>query len=54
MVDYFDANAANGTSATTDAAGTVNGAVAPATNGEEVGMDEISVSMIQRLRPMSY
>ncbi|KAM0804530.1 hypothetical protein BDR22DRAFT_969852 [Usnea florida] len=44
MVDYFDANAANGTAATTDAAATVNGSTAPATNGEEIGMDEISVS----------
>ncbi|KAL9072892.1 MAG: hypothetical protein Q9161_003263 [Pseudevernia consocians] len=42
MVDYFDANAANGTAATTDAAATVNGSAAPATNGEETGMDEIS------------
>ncbi|CAD6576518.1 MAG: argininosuccinate synthetase [Alectoria sarmentosa] len=48
MVDYFDANAANGTSATTDAAGTVNGAAAPATNGEEIGMDEISAWLIEQ------
>lgn len=45
MVDYFDANAANGTAATTDATGTMNGAAATATNREEIGMDEISVSM---------
>lgn len=43
MVDYFDANAANGTAATTDATGTMNGAAPPATNGD--GMDEISVSI---------
>lgn len=54
MVDYFDANAANGTAATTDATGTVNGASAPATNGEEIGMDEISVSITKALKPMSY
>ena len=46
MVDYFDANAANGTSASTDAAATMNGAAVPATNGEEIGMDEISVSVL--------
>ena len=51
MVDYFDANAANGTAATTDAAGAANGASAPATNGEEIGMDEISVSVVQALNP---
>ena len=53
MVDYFDANAADGTAATTDAAATVNGKAAPATNGEEIGMDEISVSLLQvsKLRP---
>ena len=48
MVDYFDANAANGTVATTDTAATINGAAAPATNGEEIGMDEISVSVTWR------
>ena len=53
MVDYFDANAANGTAATTDAAATMNGAAAPATNGEEIGMDEISVSIFQEFKPMS-
>ena len=37
MVDYFDANAANGTTATTDAS-----AAQPITNGGE-GIDEISV-----------
>ena len=37
MVDYFDVNAANGATATTDA-----GAAQPITNGGE-GMDEISV-----------
>lgn len=41
MVDYFDANSANGT---TDAAGITNGAAAPTANGEEIGIDEISVS----------
>lgn len=46
MVDYFDANAANGAATTTDAAVPVNGAAAPATNGEEIGMDEISVSVV--------
>ena len=46
MVDYFDANTADGTAATTDAAATVNGRAAPATNGEEIGMDEISVSFL--------
>ena len=46
MVDYFDANAANGTAATTDAAATTNGAAAAGTNGEEIGMDEISVSVL--------
>ena len=50
MVDYFDANAASGTAATTDSSGTVNGASAPATNGEEIGMDEISVSVVQALK----
>lgn len=53
MVDYFDANAANGTAATADAAATMNGAAAPATNGEEIGMDEISVSIIEELGPTS-
>lgn len=53
MVDYFDPNAATGTAATTDAAGSMNGAAAPATNGEEIGMDEISVSIIQGFRPTS-
>lgn len=46
MVDYFDANAANGTAATTDAGATMNGATVTATNGEEIGMDEISVSIL--------
>ena len=56
MVDYFDANAADGTAATTDATATVNGRAAPATNGEEIGMDEISVSIIQaaKLRPADW
>ena len=53
MVDYFDANAANGTAATTDAVATVNGAAAPATNQEEIGMDEISVSTIQGFESIS-
>ena len=52
MVDYFDANAANGTAATTDAAATVNGSTAPATNGEEIGMDEISVSNAQGIESL--
>ena len=38
MVDYFDANAANGTAG----AEAANGATAPATNGD-AGMEEISV-----------
>ena len=53
MVDYFDANAANGTAAPTNAAATINGAAAPATNGEEIGMDEISVSSAQELKSTS-
>lgn len=53
MVDYFDATAANGTAASTDAAVTMNGAAAPATNGEEIGMDEISVGIIQAHKPVS-
>lgn len=53
MVDYFDANAANGTAATTDAVATVNGAAAPATNGEEIGMDEISVSIVPGFKHVS-
>ena len=52
MIDYFDANAANGTAATTDAAATVNGAAAPATNGEEIGMDEISVSNAREIETL--
>ena len=52
MIDYFDANAANGTAATTDAAATVNGATAPATNGEEIGMDEISVSNAREIESL--
>ena len=52
MIDYFDANAANGTAATTDAAATVNGATAPATNGEEIGMDEISVSNAREMESL--
>lgn len=45
MVDYFDANAANGTTSGVDGAATTNGTVQPAaTNGgEDLGMDEISV-----------
>ncbi len=38
MVDYFDANAANGTGG----AEATNGATVPATNGD-AGMEEISV-----------
>ena len=38
MVDYFDANAANGTAG----AEATNGATVPATNGD-AGMEEISV-----------
>ena len=52
MVDYFDANAVNGTATATDAAATMNGAAAPATNGEEIGMDEISVSSVQAFEPV--
>lgn len=51
MVDYFDANAANGTVATTDATPTINGAAAPVPNGEEIGMDEISVSIVNASIP---
>ena len=52
MVDYFDANAVNGTATATDAAATMNGAAAPATNGEEIGMDEISVSSVPAFVPV--
>ncbi|KAL9606167.1 MAG: hypothetical protein Q9179_000681 [Wetmoreana sp. 5 TL-2023] len=42
MVDYFDANAANGTGQGTDTA-TANGAAQPVANGgDDLGMDEIS------------
>ena len=44
MVDYFDANAANGAATGTDAAATTNGAAQPAANGgDDLGMDEILV-----------
>lgn len=46
MMDYFDASGApvNG-AATTDTAAITNGSAQPATNGgEDLGMDEISVS----------
>ncbi|MCJ1456341.1 hypothetical protein MMC28_006702 [Mycoblastus sanguinarius] len=43
MMDYFDANATNGTAVTTDTGATTNGAAQPAVNGgEDLGMDEIS------------
>ena len=46
MVDYFDATGANGGPAGTDAAATTNGAIQPITNGgDDLGMDEISVSL---------
>lgn len=47
MMDYFDASGApvNG-AATTDAAATTNGTAQPGANGgEDLGMDEISVSV---------
>lgn len=51
MVDYFDANAANGTTSGVDVGAVTNGAVQPAaTNGgEDLGMDEISVSISHNL-----
>lgn len=43
MVDYFDANAANGTAATAETAAATNGSAQPSgTVGEDLGMDEIS------------
>lgn len=43
MVDYFDASGANGAGGADGA--TTNGATQPATNGgQDLGMDEISVS----------
>lgn len=44
MVDYFDANGANGAGGA-DGAATTNGASQPGTNGQDMGMDEISVSV---------
>ncbi len=51
MVDYYDAGAANNTTSGVDAGGVTNGAVQPAaTNGgEDLGMDEISVSISHNL-----
>lgn len=42
MVDYFDANGVNEGNA--DGAATTNGAVQGANGGDDLGMDEISVS----------
>ena len=46
MVDYFDATAANGAdgAAAAGAATTTNGAQPAANGGDDLGMDEISVS----------
>jgi hypothetical protein len=44
MVDYFDATGASGGNTGTDAAAT-NGAAPNAANGDDLGMDEISVSL---------
>ncbi len=44
MVDYFDANAANGAASAADAGAVTNGAAAT-NGGEDLGMDEISVSV---------
>lgn len=41
MTDYFDGNAANGASASSDATIT-NGATQQTNGGEDLGMDEIS------------
>jgi len=47
MTDYFATNA-NGTAAAASAVDTMNsGAAAPATNGDDLGMDEISVGSIE-------
>lgn len=46
MVDYFDATGANGAGGA-DGAATTNGASQAATNGgQDLGMDEISVSFV--------
>jgi len=43
MVDYFDVNAQNATTAVNDGAAPTNGVAQPATNGEDLGgMDDIS------------
>lgn len=48
MVDYFDATGVNGTGGA-DGIATTNGATQPATNGgQDLGMDEISVSIYCR------
>ncbi|MCJ1463426.1 hypothetical protein MMC07_002033 [Pseudocyphellaria aurata] len=50
MVDYFDATGVNGAGGA-DGAATTNGATQPATNGgQDLGMDEISVSAPCRSR----
>lgn len=49
MVDYFDATRANGVGGA-DGAATTNGATQPSTNGgQDLGMDEISVSVFCRV-----
>lgn len=49
MVDYFDATGVNGAGGA-DGAATTNGATQPSTNGgQDLGMDEISVSVFSRL-----
>ena len=54
MMDYFDASSAPANGATTtDAAATTNGMAQPAANGgEDLGMDEISVSADGPLSPL--
>lgn len=44
MVDYFDGNAGGNNAAGTDGAATTNGTAQPTANGEDLGMEEISVS----------
>ena len=47
MVDYWDGNAANGAASGAEAGAVTNGADQPAAAnaGEDLGMDEISVSI---------
>ena len=44
MVDYFDANGTNGGPAGVDGAAATNGVAA--SGGDDLGMDEISVSKV--------